>query len=176
MLFSLLANLFHNEMFRNMPTQKLKEIRALFFHEDHKEKWDSRKIRNLVCEIAIDLCDGKEYTIDDLKQKSKVNLRQNLNKQDWTKIWKKIKTDKLWTFKKEFLDGFPDGGQVANNCIDMLLGVLAHHLKSNILVFDGPTNNLLFINGNAFLNGNVTNYVPFLVGHSQGHYLSLIHI
>ena len=174
MFFSLLANLFHNEMFRNMPTQKLKEIRALFFHEDHKEKWDSRKIRNLVCEIAIDLCDGKEYTIDGLKQKSKVNLRQNLNNQDWKKIWKKIKTDKLWTFKKEFLDGFPDGGQVANDCIDMLLGVLAHHLKSNILVFDGPTNNLLFINGNAFLNGNVTNYVPFLVGHSQGHYQVLV--
>ena len=174
MFCSLLDNLLHNEMFRNMPTQKLNEIRALFYHNNHKEKWDSRRIRNLVCEIAIDLCDGKEYTIDDLKQKSKVNLRGNLNNQDWKRIWKTIKTDKLWTFSKAFLDEFPDGGEVANNCIDMLLGVLAHHLKSNILVFDGPTNTLQFINGNAFLNGNVTNYVPFLVGHTQGHYQVLV--
>ena len=96
MFCSLLDNLLHNEMFLNMPNQKIKEIRDLSYHHNHKENWDSRMIRNWVCEIAIDLCDGKEYTIDDLKQKSKVNLRSNLNHQDWTKIWKTIKTDKAY--------------------------------------------------------------------------------
>ena len=186
MFCSLRDNLVHNEMFLNMPPQILNQIKALFYlghkkeniekddNGESPEEWDSTMMRCLVCTIGQDLCDGQECTIDGLKQKSKVNLRRNLNNQDWKKIWKKMKTDTLWTFSKTFLDKFPDGGDVANDCIDMLLGVVAHYLKSNILVFDGPSNTLQFINGNAFVNGNVTNYVPFLVGHSRGHYQVLV--
>ena len=187
MLCSLRDNLDHNEMFRNMPAQKLNEIKALFYYKhkrpankkdniERTETWDSRIMRNIVCEIGLDICAGKEYTVENLKQKSKVNFRENsdLTNEHWKRIWKKIKTDKLWTFDNTFLEQFPDRGDVANNCIDMLLGVVAHYLKSNIVVFDGPTNTLQFINGNAFLNGNVTNYVPFLVGHSRGHYQVLV--
>ena len=133
-------------------------------------------MRNEVGKLGQDLCAGKEYSRGNFKQKSKVNFRENsdLTNQHWEKIWQQIRTDKVFDFDDAFLEQFPDAGFVAGLCIDMLLAVVAHYLQSNIVVFDALTKDVRMIDGNTFLNGNVTNYVPFLVGHSRSHYQVLV--
>ena len=145
-------------------------------NEERTETWNSLPMRRTACVMGSELCAGKEYTVDFKKQKSKINFRENsaLTDQHWQQIWSLAKTDKVFDFDNTFLEKFPDRGDVALQCIDILLGVIAHYLQSNILVFDAPSKNVQFINGNAFLNGNVNNNVPFLLGHSRGHYQVLV--
>ena len=126
----------------------------------HVDTWDSTCVRRKWCHVGQDYLSGK--------WDSKMNIRPDtVTDREWRSIWRELSQDEVFTLPVAM-------GEVAANCSDFIVTIAAHRLKSHIIVFEGLTNEIQFVDGNTFVEGNVDNQFPFILGHTRSHYQSMI--
>ena len=113
---------------------------------------DIQHLRKLWCQT------GKGYFAG--KWGSKENWKGEMSEDEWNADW-----------EKQAVDGVYDGTNMAS---DMFIMVAAHRLRRHILVIDSNQKCLKFLDGNVFIENNVSDLNPFILAHTENHYQSMI--
>ena len=130
------------------------ENMALNLSDEHIRElnMDIQHLRKLWCQT------GKGYFAG--KWGSKENWKGNMSDAEWNADW-----------DKQAVNGVYDGTNMAS---DMFVMVAAHRLKRHILVIDSDQKCVRFLDGNIFIENNVTDLNPFILAHTINHYQSMV--
>ena len=110
------------------------------------------------CNKSADSCDWNHHNIKPAE----------MTNDEWEGFWKLIMKPGVFDLPSKL-------GPLAENISDAQITLAAHFLRSHIIVFNGETNTILFVDGNYFKPGNVkTDSFPFILGRSKDHYQTLI--
>ena len=157
-----------NMFFKEMMWDRKKPRKDVEITDNDNDDLDTKFIRRKMNVAAMSLFSGHCSKPAESCDWNHHNIKPaDMTTEDWEGFWKLI-------MKPGIFDLPSEKGPLAGHISDAQITLAAHFLRSHIIIFNGETNKIVFIDGNYFKPGNVESDFPFILGRSRDHYQTLI--